>query len=1038
MVSVRTLLCAGTTALVVLRATSAWAQVGTPGPPIAAPVAGQIPPPPAIEDGTGPGQRVDSTAADEASSEDIVVTGSLIRGSREDSAVPVDVIGARELQNQGSPSALDLIKNLSVSSGVVGESNQGDSRANGSEGVANINLRGLGPARTLVLLNGKRVVNAGLNVPAVDVNLLPSGAIGRIEILKDGAAATYGSDAIGGVVNFITREQEGFLASGSYRYVRGSSGDYDGAVSYGHSGNGFEFLASFGYQHRSTLESIDRDYTTLPYAANPQGGYSGGGSPGNFDFNGQTAGSLYRADLGCTVLGGFRSVAGSTTDRCSTQYGLYTNLVNPEDRYQAYLDAKFDVADGVKLNFSALYGWSHALYSTTPSVLPTQAPSANAQGGGTGVYQVPTYAPALRDYCAVYGATAAGCSVNAAGIPTSPATSLPVLFRPFLVGGNPLFASDNSRGSARAARESESLRLTAGLTYDLTSGITMDIGGTYSQYDRWVDGNDNFVDLLQNALAGFGGPNCAFATTASRAGLTAAQIVSLAGTNDCTFFNPFSTAIAGNTVTGAANSNYAGVRNPAGYDLTPGAGLLNDSATIANFYRPTRSHTRTALYVADALVSGKSGIRLPGGEVGFAVGGQYRKNTYSIAYNDTRNLAVYPCPGTVLNPAASCGIQTGGLGFIGSDFDRASRNDVYAGFVELQLPITSFINVQLSTRYEDYRGTVGSTLDPQARMKVSVTDWLALRGGVGTTFRAPPSQSLVGTLTTLQGINGTFRAVDVVGNPALTPENATTYNGGVIVEAGGFSGSVDYWRYDFSGPLEAEPVQGIVNALFGTSGTANCNNPAFAALQARFTFSAAGCGVANVQRLRTLLINSADVRTSGIDFQGQFKAPVGPGTATVGVNGSYTLEYKVGDQTVEGIVVQPAFDAAGLLNYQTTAYPLPKLKGQVFLQYEGGIHALRVQLNYIGRYTDQRGAAVFGPNTANLAGASVTAGKSIPAFPTVDLTYRVNLPSGTTIALTGQNILDRDPPFARLDQNYDPFTASPLGATIKLGISQTF
>ncbi|QQV77655.1 TonB-dependent receptor [Sphingomonas aliaeris] len=973
----------------------------------------------------------------DSGTENIIVTGSLIRGSREDSAVPVDVIGARELQNQGSPSALDLIKNLSVSSGVVGESNQGDSRANGAEGVANINLRGLGPARTLVLLNGKRLVNAGLNIPAVDVNLLPSGAIGRIEILKDGAAATYGSDAIGGVVNFITREQEGFLASGSYRHIRGSAGDYDGAISFGHSGDGFTFLAAFGYQHRSTLESIDRDYTTRPYADNPQGGYTGGGSPGNFDFNGPTGGSAYRADLGCTSLGGFRSLTGSTTDRCSTQYGLYTNLVNPENRYQAYLDAKFDLTDSLKLNLSALYGWSRALYSTTPSVLPTQAPSANAQGGGSGMYVIPTYSPALRDYCTTYGASA-GCNIDASGLPVSPATSLPVLFRPFLVGGNPLFATDNDRGSARAGRESESVRLTAGLTYDLAPHISMDLGGTYSQYDRWVDGNDNFVDLLQNALAGFGGPNCAYATTASRAVLTPAQITALAGKNGCTFFNPFSTGIPGNTITGVSNANYAGIRNPAGYDLTPGAGLINDSATIANFYRPTRAHSRTALYVVDAVISGKSGLQLPGGDTGFAVGGQYRKNTYSIAYSATRSLGVYPCPGRILNPAATCQIQTGGLGFIGSDFDRASQSDVYAGFVELQLPITSFINVQLSARYEDYRGVIGSTLDPQARIKIKINDWLSLRGGAGTTFRSPPSQSLVGTLTTLQGINGTFRAVDVVGNPELKPENATTYNGGVIVDAGGLTASIDYWRYDFKGPLESEPVQGIVNAVFGASGTANCSNPAFANLLARFTFSAAGCGVANVQRLRTFLINSADVRTSGVDFQAQFKTPVGGGNATIGANGSYTFEYKIADQTVEGIVVQPAFDAAGLLNYQTTAYPLPKLKGQAFLQYEGGIHALRLQLNYIGKYTDQRGAAIFGPNTANLAGSSVTGGKNLAAFPTIDVTYRVNLPSGTTVAITGQNVFNRNPPFARLDQNYDPFTASPLGATVKLGVSQKF
>ena len=69
-----------------------------------------------------------------------------------------------------------------------------------------------------------------------------------------------------------------------------------------------------------------------------------------------------------------------------------------------------------------------------------------------------------------------------------------------------------------------------------------------------------------------------------------------------------------------------------------------------------------------------------------------------------------------------------------------------------------------------------------------------------------------------------FRAVDVNGNPNLAPEKAKTYSAGIIVDTGGFKASADYFRYDFSGPIEGEPVQGVVNALFGASGSANCGN----------------------------------------------------------------------------------------------------------------------------------------------------------------------------------------------------------------------
>ena len=144
-------------------------------------------------------------AQEQTESETIVVTGSHIRGTPEDAALPVNVITAEDIQAQGSPSVIDIIKQLPASAAVLGDTNQFDGRASIlSTGTATVNLRGLGSGRTLVLLNGRRFTPSP-RTDGVDVNLFPMAAIGRIEVLKDGAAATYGSDAIAGVVNFITR-----------------------------------------------------------------------------------------------------------------------------------------------------------------------------------------------------------------------------------------------------------------------------------------------------------------------------------------------------------------------------------------------------------------------------------------------------------------------------------------------------------------------------------------------------------------------------------------------------------------------------------------------------------------------------------------------------------------------------------------------------------------------------------------------------------------------------------------------------------------
>src|SRR3990170_8169496 len=510
-------------------------------------------------------------AAQEAGEEPvIVVTGTLIAGSREDAPAPVDVIQAEELGAQGNPSMLELTKRLPASAGVLGDASQFDIRSQFNEGVASINLRGLGPQRTLVLLNGKRIVATGSgNLPLVDVNLIPMGAVGRIEILKDAAAATYGSDAIAGVVNFITRTgQDGFLASADYRWVDGSEGDWSGALSWGGTLGPARVLVSGGYQHRGELTTLDRDFSYLTYPENPQGGWSGGGAPGNFDFDATLNGVRFDADDGCAAVGGFRSLPGSSADLCQTQYLGFTNLVEPEDRWQLFADVEMDLSAATTLRLTGLYGRTETVLTTSPSYLPTIAPSSNAAFGGGGLFVIPQYAPALADYCARFGA-AAGCAV-AGGVPQAPALAFPVRFRPVLMGGNPLF--DNARQTSVLPRSSDMYQLTGELGYEVSPSIDLTAGVTYSEYDRYFEGGDSFVDLLQNALAGFGGESCAYATPQSRVGMTQAQLAALAGTGGCHYFNPFSTGIAANAITGEVNPNFAGSSNPLGLSLTPGAG----------------------------------------------------------------------------------------------------------------------------------------------------------------------------------------------------------------------------------------------------------------------------------------------------------------------------------------------------------------------------------------------------------------------------------------------------------------------------------
>jgi len=135
----------------------------------------------------------------------ITVTGSSIKRSESETALPVSVISRAQIEQSGATNVEDLLKRVSANSAAFSDTTQGAGYA-----TSNANLRGLGANSTLVLLNGRRLANHPFGniggTAAVDLNSIPFTAIERIEVLRDGASAVYGSDAMGGVINFITRK----------------------------------------------------------------------------------------------------------------------------------------------------------------------------------------------------------------------------------------------------------------------------------------------------------------------------------------------------------------------------------------------------------------------------------------------------------------------------------------------------------------------------------------------------------------------------------------------------------------------------------------------------------------------------------------------------------------------------------------------------------------------------------------------------------------------------------------------------------------
>ena len=935
--------------------------------------------------------------------EAVVVTGSLIRGTPEDAALPVDVIGAEELAKQGSPTTVDLIKSLSVSNGVLGDTNQFDSRAQGSEGSGSVNLRGLGPTRTLVLINGKRMaINpfALAGAGAVDTNVIPVAAIGRIEVLKDGAAATYGSDAIGGVVNFITRKSfQGVETSASYRNIDGSDGDYTFSIIGGFNTDRFSVMLAAGFQSRSELSLLERDWATQPFENNPEGGWSAAGNPGAVVSLANGLASIHR-DRGCADLGGRTGFSG-TTPVCQMQYTEWDNLVEKEDRWQVYGQIDVDLSDTTKFHGEAFYSRTEVPeWKTTPSYALLAVPDA-VTSPVPGRYFVPATNPGLMAYAAL--PANAGLNFGAG--------ALVLANRPFFIGGNPAFDYGPSTGE----RTYDAYRLAADLSGTFDNGINWSFGAQYSEEVGYRSGYDTIVSRYQLGLRGLGGANCN--------GIVAGQPGST-----CGWINPFSNGIPGNAITGTANPGF----NPA----------LANTAAMAEWFFPKQETEQTStLFVVEGLLSGQiEALEMGGGNAAWALGVQYRKSGFESWYNDIANRELNPCLNTPINGDTSCLAPQGPFGFLGVGGPVDLTQDVRSVFGELVLPFSDTFNATLAARIEDYGGTVGHTFDPKLSVRWQVMEPFALRGSIGTTFRAPTAGQVNGAnfVTSLQAILGVFRAVDIYGNEDLQPETATTYSVGAILELGAFKATLDYWNFDFQDPITTEPVAGIVNTVF-PGGVANCAHP----LVSRFTFQAGVCSVANIARLETRTVNGAAVKTSGVDLIADYRfEDVFGGSLTVGTTATYVIEYVTDSTSVEGIVVAPGFDAVGLLNYQTTAYPLPQMKGNLYFEWNSGAHNARWTMRYIDGYTDQRTApfltgAYRGSDPAGTP-FTVAAGKDVDSFTTHDFTYRVFLPWDVTGSLTVENIFDEDPPFARLDLNYDPFTASGLGRNWKVSLTKKF
>lgn len=308
-----------------------------------------------------------AAASGEASTLSAVrVTGSNIKRSDTETANPVQVIGREQLEATGKASVADVLRSISANTGNAANETFNSGWASGSAGIG---LRGLSQKNTLVLLNGRRLANYGfpangLSDTFVNLNALPLVAVERIEVLKDGASAVYGSDAVAGVVNIITRQNyegaeiggsvgtadQGGLDETKLKFV-GGLGDLDS--------DGYNILFSLEAYNRDRLDQDERDLTRSGiYTDQPGGRWNGWSAKGARYLIDGVSVPMLDANGACpdgTTRVASAPIDGLAGDTCGFNQAPYTTLIPSTKRWQAYANGTFRLSDNVEAFGEVLY-----------------------------------------------------------------------------------------------------------------------------------------------------------------------------------------------------------------------------------------------------------------------------------------------------------------------------------------------------------------------------------------------------------------------------------------------------------------------------------------------------------------------------------------------------------------------------------------------------------------------------------------------------------------------------------------------------------
>lgn len=856
----------------------------------------------------------------------IQVTGSRIMRADGDTPSPVLRFTREDLQATGANTVQDFVRQLTIAT-----SQNFDTFTNSfANATSSINLRGLGNQATLVLLNGRRIApyGRGQNIREgfVDLNSIPFAAIERIEVLKDGASAIYGSDAIAGVVNIIMREDfEGAEIQVDYQDTwRGDSSETGVSAVFGSVSADTSITSSFSFLKRDALFLRDRGFSRVA-DRQPFGGVeerSVFAAPGTLV---DPATGAYTVEgTGCfddpTGRNRVQDFGPAIGQLCRYNYSEFINFYPESEQFSNNTFIRHNLNN------------AHSLFSefsyTRRSATNIAAPA-------------PFTAHDELSLQLLRGA-------DALGFISAPLLGNAGLFFPGASPFNP-FGVDTTlvhrpvaQGPRTEETTSDTLRVVAGLEGMFGADWNYQAAVHYSRSQVLTE-NRNAV--LRRDLQGL---------------------------------------LMGSFVDGLGNTLWY---NPFG---------RNDPAVVDRLQSIVAERDRSVDQGFSFETSGPI-FELPAGELGLAVGGEYREMT--------------------LQNEASIDRNRGQLVGTGGSSDSRGERDMRALFAELGVPVTSMLELQLALRWEDY-SDFGDTTNPKVGIRFQPIDDLVLRATWGESFRAPslfelfngsvtsfpsfvdtircpdgPTGENFATTTDVDCGGGQFR-VESGGNPFLQPETSEAYNVGLVWNPSfvdGLTVAVDFWRYETQDIVTSVPLSILVG-----------NNDPSVVVRAPRSASDIAAGVpaggGPIDFVNNSFINANSQKTDGIDLDVIYRwSTRSLGAFAVGVQGTYYNSYELSRLVPEAGVPEGVIqtdDGIGSVIFGTR----PEWIASASLNWSYGDHGM----NLFVRHRDKVASTLADTRTGD--------DFTVASHTTFDLQYEYQLSQELGFAVGCINCLDRNPP----------------------------